>query len=116
MWGGRLRPRRYHTVTSPCKPISPRRHAAIAFLDQLLDHGEIKAELLAEDKEITERIETHPLLYWKPSTSVNTRANSFAADASTVGNDEAKPAESCSPTTCRIGKEYLPCNRKTAIR
>ena len=42
----------------------------IAFLDQILDHGEIKAELLTADDEIAERIRTHPLLQWK---AVNVR-------------------------------------------
>lgn len=42
----------------------------IAFLDGILDHGEIRAELLTADDEIAERIRTHPLLQWK---AVNVR-------------------------------------------
>ncbi|NLW87386.1 MAG: nucleotidyl transferase AbiEii/AbiGii toxin family protein [Planctomycetes bacterium] len=42
----------------------------IAFLDRILDHGEIKPELLTTDDESAERIRTHPLLQWK---AVNVR-------------------------------------------
>lgn len=42
----------------------------IAFLDRILDHGEIRAELLTADDAIAERIRTHPLLQWK---AVNVR-------------------------------------------
>jgi len=42
----------------------------IAFLNRILDHGEIKPELLTADDQIAERIRTHPLLQWK---AVNVR-------------------------------------------
>ncbi len=42
----------------------------IAFLDRILDHGEIKPELLTTDDEMAERIRIHPLLQWK---AVNVR-------------------------------------------
>ena len=42
----------------------------IAFLDRILDHGEIKPELLTADNEMAERIRIHPLLQWK---AVNVR-------------------------------------------
>jgi predicted nucleotidyltransferase component of viral defense system len=42
----------------------------IAFLDRILDHGEIQPELLTTDDEIAGRIRTHPLLQWK---AVNVR-------------------------------------------
>jgi hypothetical protein len=35
------------------------------FLDRILDHGEIRPELLATDATLSERIKTHPLLLWK---------------------------------------------------
>jgi predicted nucleotidyltransferase component of viral defense system len=41
-----------------------------AFLDAILDHGEIKPNLLTEDAEMVEKITTHPLLQWK---AVNVR-------------------------------------------
>ncbi len=37
----------------------------IAFLDAILDHGEIEPELLTDDTELTKRIASHPLLHWK---------------------------------------------------
>lgn len=42
----------------------------IAFLNRILDYGEIKPELLTADDQIAERIRTHPLLQWK---AVNVR-------------------------------------------
>lgn len=35
------------------------------FLDRLLDHGEVKPDLLTEDAELAARIVAHPLLQWK---------------------------------------------------
>jgi predicted nucleotidyltransferase component of viral defense system len=35
------------------------------FLDRLLDHGELQAELLTKDKDLARRISTHPGLLWK---------------------------------------------------
>ncbi len=35
------------------------------FLDQILDHGEIKPGLLTYDESMRQRIESHPLLQWK---------------------------------------------------
>jgi predicted nucleotidyltransferase component of viral defense system len=37
----------------------------IDFLDRLLDHGEIRPELITADSAMSERINTHPLLLWK---------------------------------------------------
>ena len=37
----------------------------IAFLDLILDKGEIDGALLTNDKEIQERINRHPMLHWK---------------------------------------------------
>ena len=37
----------------------------IGFLDQLLDHGVIESSLLTEDPDMTDRINSHPLLAWK---------------------------------------------------
>jgi predicted nucleotidyltransferase component of viral defense system len=37
----------------------------IAFLDRILDHGEIEPGLLTPDGEMAERIRIHPLLQWK---------------------------------------------------
>lgn len=37
----------------------------IAFLDRILDHGDIEPELLTTDDEMVERIRIHPLLEWK---------------------------------------------------
>ncbi len=37
----------------------------LAFLDRILDHGEIEPELLTTDDEMMERIRVHPLLQWK---------------------------------------------------
>jgi len=42
----------------------------LAFLDRILDHGEIEPELLTTDDEMIERIKIHPLLQWK---AVNVR-------------------------------------------
>lgn len=42
----------------------------IAFLNRILDHGEIVPELLTANDEMAERIKTHPLLEWK---AVNVR-------------------------------------------
>jgi len=36
-----------------------------AFLDRLLDQGEIKPELLTTDEAMAARIRIHPLLRWK---------------------------------------------------
>ena len=35
------------------------------FLNRLLDHGEIKPQLLTDDEPLTARIAQHPLLKWK---------------------------------------------------
>ena len=42
----------------------------IAFLDRILDQGEIEPKLLTTDEEMAERIRIHPLLQWK---AVNVR-------------------------------------------
>lgn len=45
--------------------VLPMREAEIKFLDCILDHGQIKPELLTTDTEMIHRIEVHPLLQWK---------------------------------------------------
>jgi predicted nucleotidyltransferase component of viral defense system len=45
--------------------VLPMREAEIKFLDCILDHGQIKPELLTTDAEMIHRIEVHPLLQWK---------------------------------------------------
>ena len=45
--------------------VLPMSDTEIEFLDQLLDHGEIKPELLTNDAEMHKRIRAHPLLQWK---------------------------------------------------
>jgi hypothetical protein len=45
--------------------ILPLRANELAFLDSILEQGEIKAELLTSDKEFIERVNQHPLLQWK---------------------------------------------------
>ena len=37
----------------------------IAFLDRILDHGQIEPELLTADADMAQRIKSHPLLQWK---------------------------------------------------
>ena len=37
----------------------------LEFLNRILDHGEIKSELLTTGEEMAERIKVHPLLQWK---------------------------------------------------
>ena len=37
----------------------------LGLLDKLLDHGEIDPTLLTDDRELVERIKTHPGLLWK---------------------------------------------------
>ncbi len=45
--------------------VLPMSDSEIEFLDQILDHGEIRPELLTTDPEMIERIKAHPLLQWK---------------------------------------------------
>jgi hypothetical protein len=45
--------------------VLPMSDTEIEFLDQLLDHGEIKPELLTADAQMGKRIKSHPLLQWK---------------------------------------------------
>ena len=45
--------------------VLPMSDSEIEFLNQLLDHGKIKPELLAADTEMCKRIRAHPLLQWK---------------------------------------------------
>jgi hypothetical protein len=55
-------------IAESCKGLEallPMSAAEIEFLDQLLDHGQIKPELLTVDAEMSERIKSHPLLLWK---------------------------------------------------
>ena len=35
------------------------------FLDRLLDFGEMRADLLTDDADLSRRIASHPLLQWK---------------------------------------------------
>lgn len=62
------------TMIAECRDrlgaVLPMSAAEIAFLDRILDHGEIKPELLTADDEIADRIRSHPLLQWK---AVNVR-------------------------------------------
>lgn len=44
------------------------------FLDRLLDHGEIRADLLTNDTALAERISIHPLLHWKAANVRNHRS------------------------------------------
>ncbi|MEA1951747.1 MAG: nucleotidyl transferase AbiEii/AbiGii toxin family protein [Planctomycetota bacterium] len=44
----------------------------VAFLNEILDRGEIKPKLLTDDTEMSERITSHPLLQWK-AVNVNQR-------------------------------------------
>jgi predicted nucleotidyltransferase component of viral defense system len=45
--------------------VLPLSYSETKFLDQLLDHGQIRPELLTDDTEMTGRIMSHPLLQWK---------------------------------------------------
>lgn len=45
--------------------VLPMREHEREFLNRLLDHGEIKAELLTDDAAFLERIQSHPGLEWK---------------------------------------------------
>lgn len=45
--------------------ILPFNEAEREFLDRLLDHGEIKPELLTNDTAMSDRIAKHPALHWK---------------------------------------------------
>jgi predicted nucleotidyltransferase component of viral defense system len=47
------------------RAVLPLRNHEREFLDQLLDHGEVRAELLASDREMQERIKVHPGVLWK---------------------------------------------------
>ena len=51
----------------------PFTEAEQAFLDLVLDEGEIDATILTSDSSLQERIQVQPLLEWKPSTCVVTR-------------------------------------------
>jgi predicted nucleotidyltransferase component of viral defense system len=57
------------TMITECKqaldvvlPFTAQEHA---FLDAVLDHGDIRPELLTEESELQERIQAQPLLQWK---------------------------------------------------
>lgn len=43
----------------------PFRDGERAFLDRLLDHAEIRPELITDDAELADRIASHPLIAWK---------------------------------------------------
>jgi predicted nucleotidyltransferase component of viral defense system len=45
--------------------VLPLKDTETTFLDAILDHGEIKPELLTDDAEMKTRITDHPLLQWK---------------------------------------------------
>jgi hypothetical protein len=47
------------------KVVLPFNDSEHEFLDRLLDHGEIHAELLTPDIATQEKIQLHPLLQWK---------------------------------------------------
>jgi hypothetical protein len=45
--------------------VLPLSAAELAFLDRLLDHGEVEPSLLTQDPELADRIRRHPGLAWK---------------------------------------------------
>ena len=45
--------------------VLPLKDQEMEFLDRLNGHGEIAAKLLAEDEELADKIERHPMLLWK---------------------------------------------------
>jgi hypothetical protein len=45
--------------------VLPLREPERAFLDALLDDGELRPELLSDDRAMQERLRTHPALLWK---------------------------------------------------
>ncbi len=45
--------------------VFPLSKGEVEFLDRLLDHGEIDASLLTDDKTLAEIIHQHPQLRWK---------------------------------------------------
>lgn len=52
-----------------------------AFLDAVLDHGDIRPELLTEDSELQERIRLQPLLQWKVQHVRQHRGAEFRPDS-----------------------------------
>ncbi len=45
--------------------VLPLKTEEMEFLDQILDHGQVKPELLTSDEDMMNRIASHPLLQWK---------------------------------------------------
>jgi len=62
-WASRLK----EECREALKIVLPFTDSEHEFLDQLLDHGEIHAELLTSDSVTQEKIQLHPLLQWKAS-------------------------------------------------
>ena len=60
-WASRLK----EECREALKIVLPFTDSEHEFLDQLLDHGEIHAELLTSDSVTQEKIQLHPLLQWK---------------------------------------------------
>lgn len=54
-----------HQCKDALSVVLPLKDHEIAFLDALLDRGDIKPELLTDDSDMAKRIATHPLLQWK---------------------------------------------------
>ena len=56
-------------LTDECRErlsmVLPLRGPEMEFLDQVNDHGEILPELLTDDRQLQERIRSHPALQWK---------------------------------------------------
>lgn len=51
-------------VQKSLQTLLPLRENDIAFLDALLDHGEIKPEIITDDLQLQENIKLHPALHW----------------------------------------------------
>ncbi|MBU3727797.1 MAG: nucleotidyl transferase AbiEii/AbiGii toxin family protein [Phycisphaerales bacterium] len=58
-----------HELLSECRDrlvrVLPLRSEEQEFLDRLLDHGELRPELLTADESLAERLRIHPSLLWK---------------------------------------------------
>jgi predicted nucleotidyltransferase component of viral defense system len=58
-----------HELLSECRErlvrVLPLRSEEREFLDRLLDHGELRPELLTADESLAERLRIHPALLWK---------------------------------------------------
>ena len=59
-----------------------------AFLDRLLDHGEIVPSLLTKDSQMAARIQDHPLLKWKALNVQRHRVRMKSAKSGFLSNGE----------------------------